>query len=81
MEKLNNMDKDKIIKIVESVKDSPNKDLIESRDELYSEYNKTKQLIIDLTRHLEIVEKYYFWNMEFYLSHTEKYERKTHCAK
>ena len=53
------MDKDKILKIVELVKDSPNKDLIESRDELYSEYNKTKQLIIDLTRHLETVEKYY----------------------
>ena len=53
------MDKDKILKIVESVKDSPNNDLIEGRDELYSEFNKTKQLIIDLTRHLEVVGQYY----------------------
>lgn len=53
------MNKDKIIKVVNNVKETSNKDLIESRDELYNEFQKTKQLIIDLTRHLEIVEKYY----------------------
>lgn len=58
-EKCSNMDKTKIINIVNNVKDISNKDLIESRDELYHEFEKTKQLIIELTRHMEIVEKYY----------------------
>ena len=53
------MDKDKIVNIVKNVKETPNKDLIESRNELFDEFQKTKQLIIDLTRHLEIVEEYY----------------------
>lgn len=53
------MDKDKIIEIVKNVKDKSNKDLIESRTILADEYEKTKTLIVDLTRHLEIVENYY----------------------
>lgn len=53
------MDKDKIIEIVQNVKDKSNKDLIESRNVLADEYEKTKALIVDLTRHLEIVEEYY----------------------
>jgi hypothetical protein len=53
------MDKDKIIEIVQNVKDKSNKDLIESRNVLADEYEKTKTLIVDLTRHLEIVEDYY----------------------
>lgn len=53
------MDKDKIIEIVKNVKDTPNKDLFESRDILSLEFEKTKTLIIDLTRHLESVENYY----------------------
>jgi hypothetical protein len=53
------MDKDKIIEIVKNVKDKSNKDLTESREVLADEYEKTKTLIVDLTRHLEIVENYY----------------------
>jgi hypothetical protein len=53
------MDKDKIIEIVQNVKDKSNKDLIESRNVLADEYEKTKTLIVDLTRHLEIVEEHY----------------------
>lgn len=53
------MDKDKLIEIVQNVKDRPNKDLIESRDILAVEFTKTKQLIIDLTRHLEAIENSY----------------------
>jgi hypothetical protein len=53
------MEKDELIEIVKNVKDKPNKDLIESRDILLTEFEKTKQLIINLTRHLEIVENYY----------------------
>ena len=53
------MDKNKIIDVVKNVKDKPNKDLIESRDELLAEFNKTKELIINLTRHLEVVQEHY----------------------
>ena len=53
------MDKDKIIEIVKNVSDKSNKDLIEARGTLVEEFTKTKELIIDLTRHLEIVEGYY----------------------
>jgi hypothetical protein len=53
------MDKNAIIDVVENVKNKSNKDLIESRDILLSEFEKTKKLIIDLTRHLESVESFY----------------------
>lgn len=53
------MDKDKIIEIVENVTDKSNKDLIVARATLIEEFTKTKELIIELTRHLEIVEEYY----------------------
>ena len=32
---------------------------MESRDLLLTEFTKTKELIIDLTRHLEVIENYY----------------------
>lgn len=53
------MDKDKIIDIAKDPKHKPNKDLIEARDELYKEFENTKNLIIDLTRHLDSVEEMY----------------------
>ena len=53
------MDKDKIIEIVKNVSDKSNKDLIEARGTLLEEFTKTKELIIELTRHLELVEEYY----------------------
>lgn len=53
------MEKSEIIEIVKSIKDRSNKDLFESRDILMSEFDKTKQLIIDLTRHLEAIEASY----------------------
>jgi hypothetical protein len=53
------MEKDKLIEIVENVKDKSNKDLIESMDLLMNEFYKTKELIVDLTKHLEAVEYCY----------------------
>lgn len=53
------MDKDKIIEIANDVKNKSNKDLIEARDTLKVEFENTKQLIINLTRHMESVEDYY----------------------
>lgn len=53
------MDKDKIIEVYENVKDKSNKDLFEARDILLDEHEKTKNLIIGLTRHMDVVEEYY----------------------
>ena len=53
------MDKDKIIEVIKNVEDKSNKDLFLVVNELYTEYEKTKQLIIDLTRHLDAVEDLY----------------------
>ena len=48
-----------IIEIVKNVKDKPNKTLVESRDLLLIEFNKTKDLIVDLTHHLDAVKESY----------------------
>lgn len=53
------MDKDKIIEIAKNPQDKSNKDLIESRDILYIEFQKTKELILDLTRHLDSISESY----------------------
>ena len=53
------MDKDKLLEVANDVKNRSNKELVESRDILIEEFNKTKELIIDLTRHLEMVEIFY----------------------
>ena len=53
------MDIKNITEIVENVKNKPNKDLIEGRNLLLDEFNKTKDLIVELTRHLETVETSY----------------------
>lgn len=53
------MEKDKIIEIINDVENKSNKDLITTSEILETEFNKTKELIIDLTRHLDTVEKLY----------------------
>lgn len=58
-EVLSNMDKDRLIEIAKDVKNKSNKDLFIVVNELYGEFEKTKQLIVDLTRHLESVETLY----------------------
>jgi uncharacterized membrane protein YgaE (UPF0421/DUF939 family) len=51
------MEKEKIIEIINDVQNKSNKDLLETSNILEVEFNKTKELIIDLTRHLDTVEK------------------------
>ena len=53
------MEKEKIIDISNDVENKSNKDLIDALGELYKEYGKTKDLIIDLTRHLDSIEDLY----------------------
>jgi hypothetical protein len=53
------MDKNEIIEISNDVENRSNKDLVNSRDFLIEEFQKTKDIIIDLTRHLESIEDLY----------------------
>jgi hypothetical protein len=53
------MNHEKIYEVFKNVKDKPNKDLIESLNTLTHEFEKTKDLIIDLTRHLDSVQEMY----------------------
>jgi hypothetical protein len=53
------MDINKIIEISNDSENKSNKDLISARDILIEEFDKTKDLIINLTKHLEGVEEMY----------------------
>jgi hypothetical protein len=53
------MDKNKIIEITQDVENKSNKDLFVVLDELGIEFENTKSLIIELTRHLESVQDLY----------------------
>lgn len=53
------MDKNKILDIVENIENKSNKDLLEARGILEAEFDSSKELIINLTRHLESVEEFY----------------------
>lgn len=53
------MEKEKIIEIMEDIENKSNRDLFSVSDFLYEEFNNTKELIINLTRHLETVEEMY----------------------
>lgn len=53
------MEIQKIHEIANDVKNKPNKDLLESLDILYNEFEKTKELIVDLTRHMDSIEDMY----------------------
>ena len=53
------MESQKLIEITNDVENKSNKDLVIVADELSEEFEKTKELIIDLTRHLDGVENLY----------------------
>jgi hypothetical protein len=53
------MDINKVIEIANDVENKSNKDLFYAIELLTTEFEKTKSLIVDLTRHLELVEDMY----------------------
>jgi hypothetical protein len=53
------MESEKLIEIANDVENKSNKDLAIVAEELSEEFEKTKELIIDLTRHLDGVESLY----------------------
>lgn len=54
-----NMDKEKLIDIATDVKNKSNSDLFLAEKELFDEFEKTKTLIINLTRHMESISDLY----------------------
>lgn len=53
------MNNQKLIDVAKDYQNKSNKDLFDAVNLLYEEYEKTKELIIDLTKHLETVEILY----------------------
>ncbi len=53
------MDVKKINEILENKEVKSNKDLINCRDVLMGEFEKTKTFIIELTKHLDVVKENY----------------------
>lgn len=53
------MNKEKLIEITNDVENKSNKDLISTLSELTIEFEKTKDLIVGLTRHLDVVSEMY----------------------
>ena len=53
------MESKKLIEIAEDVENKSINDLMTVANELYEEFENTKQLIIDLTRHMDGVESLY----------------------
>lgn len=51
------MEKNRIIEIINDIKDKPNKDLLECEFILFEEYEKTKEIVIELTKHMDIIEE------------------------
>ena len=50
------MEQEKILDILKDYKNKSNKDLISALDFLYDDFNKTKDLILKLTTHLDSTE-------------------------
>lgn len=53
------MDKEKLIEITNDVENKSNKDLVNTLTNLTNEFEKTKELIVSLTRHLDVVSEMY----------------------
>jgi len=53
------MEKDKLLDIINDIENSSNKDLFSAIELLNEEFENTKQLIIEMTKHLDTVEEYY----------------------
>jgi hypothetical protein len=53
------MEKEKIIEVIEDLENRSNKDLFDVADFLYNEFENTKELIINLTRHMDTIEEMY----------------------
>jgi hypothetical protein len=58
------MEKEKLESILNDVKNKSNKDLFDAEEFLFDEFEKTKALIIDLTKHIDIIQEFHRKIME-----------------
>lgn len=61
---------EKVVKIIKECKSSPNKDLVYALDFLKEDFNRTKENIINLTKHLDKVENSYNLILKEYQNRT-----------
>lgn len=54
------MENNTILEIIDNIKDRPNKDLLECEFILFEEYEKTKEIVIELTKHMDAIEEMHF---------------------
>lgn len=53
------MENNKLLDVIKNVEHKSNKELFESLNILSKEFESTKELIIDLTRHMDSIEEMY----------------------
>lgn len=53
------MEKEKLLEIISDIKNKSNKDLFSAIEILSDEFENTKQLIVEMTKHLDIIEEHY----------------------
>lgn len=53
------MERERLESILSDLKNKPNKDLLEAEEFLFGEFEKTKNLIVDLTRHIDTIEEFH----------------------
>jgi DNA anti-recombination protein RmuC len=59
MEKVINMENENLTEIIKDYKNKSNKDIFLALDFLYEDFNKTKELLVKLTYHLDSTENSY----------------------
>jgi hypothetical protein len=53
------MDKDKFLSIISDVENKSNKDLLDVETYLFQEFENTKKIALDLTKHMDAIEEIY----------------------
>lgn len=58
------MEKERLESILSDVKNKSNKDLFDAEEFLFNEFEKTKSLAIDLTKHMDMIREFHTKIME-----------------
>jgi hypothetical protein len=53
------MDKDKFFSIINDIENKSNKDLLDVEAILFQEFENTKKIALDLTKHMDAIEEIY----------------------
>lgn len=53
------MEKEKLESILSDLGNKSNKDLFDTEEFLFNEFEKTKTLIVELTKHIDVIEEFH----------------------